>query len=91
MAKATKAAVVGAGAARCTCNYGYMIVALILLTIGLYLIVAGFAWQFNSASRLGDGAAGMVLAAYFIGMLIVVFGKMAKWKAHGDCKVHGGK
>jgi len=76
---------------KCSCNLGYLVLALILFTLGLFSLVAGFGWQFNSVSRTGDGAAGMVLVAYFVGFLLVAFGKMAKWKSHAECKVHSMK
>ena len=71
---------------KCTCNLVYMVVAWILFAIGLYFLVGGFAGQFTGAS-----SGGYVLFAYFVGFVIMTLGKMAKWKSHGTCPVHGGK
>ncbi len=63
-----------------------MIVAWILIAVGLYFLVAGFASQFQGVATMYE-----VLAWYFIGIVVFSLGKMSKWKAHGDCPVHGSK
>lgn len=68
---------------RCNCNPGWLLVGVILLTIGLYGVVAGFVEQFAGA---GPSA---VLPWYFVGILLIVFGKLSKWKSHAACPVHG--
>ncbi len=72
-----------AGGKKCNCNPGWLIVAVVLLTLGLYALVAGFSAQFQQ----GAGAS-TVLPWYFVGILLVVFGKLTKWKSHGTCPVH---
>lgn len=78
MAKAVKSA-----KGKCSCNVGWLIIALVLLTVGLWGVVAGFTAQF------GGAAAATVLPWYFVGLLLIVLGKWAKWNAHGRCTVHG--
>lgn len=70
---------------KCNCNFGWALIALILFTIGLYGVAGGFIGQ------LGGAAWSMVLPWYFIGLLLVMLAKMAKWKAHGTCRVHSMK
>lgn len=82
MAKAMAAKAGG----KCTCNMGYMVLAWILMAIGLWALVGGFATQFNSANPQGFSAA--ILGWYFVGILFMALGKMAKWKGHGTCSVH---
>jgi len=67
---------------KCTCNPGWLLIALILLTLGVYSLAAGFTWQFTGYM------ASPVLLAYFVGILLVMFGKMSKWKSHNACSVH---
>ena len=72
-------------AKKCTCNLGYMVVAWILFAIGLYLLVGGFAAQFQSTAITAEA-----LVWYFVGIVVLGLGKMSKWKSHGMCPVHGG-
>ena len=71
-----------ARSARCTCNPGFMILAVILFTLGIYSIAAGFIAQFNYA------AAGPVLVWYLIGVVLIAIAKMAKWKSFTSCPAH---
>ena len=73
---------------KCTCNIPFLIVSAILFTIGLWLVVGGVAMQFKAASFMFDG---MTAGLYFVGVLFLFFGKMAAWKSHGSCPVHGMK
>ena len=86
MAKAMAKAAMARTGKKCTCNLAYMVVAWILFAIGLYFLAGGFVGQFT-----GSSSAGFVLFAYFVGFVILTLGKMAKWKSHGTCPVHGGK
>ncbi len=70
---------------KCSCNPGWLIVAVILLAIGLYGVVGGFIAQ-NAGFSVST-----VLPWYFVGILLLVFGKMCKWKSHGACPAHGMK
>ena len=81
------AKVSGKSGAKCTCNLGLMIVSWILFALGLWALVSGFTAQFNSAMPTAVNVA--VLGWYFLGILLVGIGKMAKWKAHAMCSVHG--
>lgn len=77
--------------AKCTCNMGMMLVALVIMSVGVFVLVAGLATQFKAAEQLSQATATAVLPLYFAGMLVLFIGKMAKWKSHGICPVHGGK
>ena len=77
--------------AKCTCNMGMMLVALVIMSVGAFVLVAGLATQFKAAEQLSQATAMAVLPLYFAGMLVLFIGKMAKWKSHGACPVHGGK
>ena len=68
---------------KCTCNPGWLILALIFFSFGLYALVGGFAGQFGS-----NWSPAQILAWYFVGFLLVAVGKMLKWKSHGACTVH---
>jgi uncharacterized membrane protein HdeD (DUF308 family) len=59
-----------------------MVLAIVLLTLGLYSVVAGFVMQFSFAS------VSAVIPAYFVGVLLLVFGKLSKVKSHSVCEVH---
>lgn len=72
-----------ARSAKCSCNPGWLILAVILFAIGLYGVVGGFVAQNAGAT------ATTVLPWYFIGILLIVFGKLAKWKSCGMCTMHG--
>ena len=71
---------------KCTCNLGFMVVAWILFAAALWVLVGAFATQFTS------GAPTMfslhLFGWYLGGIIIAGIGKMAKWKAHGNCSVH---
>lgn len=77
--------------AKCTCNLGMLLVALVLMSVGVYFLVAAFATQLGAgaAGQLSQQTAMAVLPWYFVGFLVIVLGKMAKWKSHGTCPVHG--
>ena len=61
-----------------------MIATLVVFTIGLYALVGGISMQWAS----GMSNAATVLGWYFGAFVVFAIGKMAKWKAHGNCKVH---
>ena len=67
----------------CQCNWGYFVVSAILFTLGLYLVIGGFAAQFQNAAGIET-----VLVWYFVGILLFAFGKIAKWKTCEDCADH---
>ena len=68
---------------KCTCNPGWLILALIFFTAGLYALVGGFTGQFFNTWSVQ-----YVMAWYFLGFLLLAVGKMFKWKSHGTCTVH---
>lgn len=74
---------------KCTCNWGWSILAWILFAVALWALVAGFATQFNSINPAAVDV--NVLAWYFGGALVFTLAKIAKWKGHGNCTVHGMK
>lgn len=87
MAKARKSTArtarpVATKSAKCSCNAGWAIVALILGTIGLWGVVAGFTMQFGGAEAV------QVLPWYFVGLLLIMLAKMSKHKCCGMCHVH---
>lgn len=75
--------------AKCTCNLGWMVVAWVLLALGLWALVGGFAAQFGSSAPTAVNVT--VLGWYFVGIVLISLGKMCKWKGHGTCSVHGMK
>ena len=56
-------------------NPGWLVLGVILFAIGLYGVVGGFV-----AQNAGAGPS-VVLPWYFVGVLFIVFGKLAKWKS----------
>ena len=74
---------------KCTCNWGYLIVAWILGAIGLWALVAGFATQFTSGAPTAVDYS--VLGYYLGGLLLVFISKKLKWKSCGMCSAHGMK
>lgn len=71
---------------KCGCNPGWMVATWILLALGLWALVGGFATQF--ASNAPTAVNVTVLGWYFAGVLLVGVGKMCKWKAKGCCTTH---
>ncbi|HIG97147.1 MAG TPA: hypothetical protein HA230_02275 [Candidatus Aenigmarchaeota archaeon] len=72
--------------AKCSCNLGFMVVAWILMALGIWALVGGFATQISSGAPTTVNV--VLLGWYFLGVLLVSLGKMAKWKACGRCTVH---
>lgn len=76
-------------AKKCTCNMGALVGALIFFTLGLFVLVAGFARQFTVQLQQYSAMWIVVtLAIYFVGLVLMVVGKMFKWKSHGECPMH---
>lgn len=67
---------------------GWWVVALILKTVGIWAVAAGFIAQFNAALPASMVTAQAVLPWYFGGLLLIGLGKMAKWKCFGACMMH---
>ena len=87
-----KARVVARGA-KCTCNYGLVFVALVLFSLALYGLVNAFALHLLDVNLTAQDQAAksgfaVLLMWYFAGFLLLMVGKMVKWKAHGNCPVH---
>lgn len=80
-----KSAAASAGG-KCSCSWGFMILSWILFTLALWLLVGGFATQFQSSSPTSFSTT--VAVWYFVGIVVLGLGKMCKWKAHGNCPVH---
>ena len=75
-----------ASGAKCTCNLGFMVVAWVLFALGIWVLVGGFATQLQSSAPTMFN--GTVLGWYFVAIVLLGVGKMAKWKSHGACPVH---
>lgn len=70
---------------KCGCNIGYMILAIIFITLGIYSLVSGFLSQWKGYDL------NMTLGWYFISVILFMIGKMSKWKAYSACTVHSMK
>lgn len=75
-------------AKKCSCNWVLWIIALILMTVGLWCLVTGFVMQFQSAATTLMATAQAVMPWYFVGFLLFGLGKIAKWKTC-MCPMHG--
>ena len=75
--------------AKCNMNFGYGLVALVIIALGIYGLVNGFALHLASIQSDTQNY-GTILVWYFAGLLLFKVGKMAKWKAHANCPVHKG-
>ncbi len=69
---------------KCTCNIWMTLLALVLIAVGLYFIVGGFAAQSSNPSDYLT-----VIGWYIVGLIAIMLGKMCKWKGHMTCPVHG--
>lgn len=70
-----------APAGKCTCNPGWMLIAIILASLGIYGVAAGFVAQFYGLP------ASLSLPGYFIGLILLMFAKLAKMKGCA-CMMH---
>ena len=78
---------------KCTCNPAWMILSAVLIAVGIFLGVQGFATQLSGqfqASVQGGAwdtsALGWIVGYYFVGVILIGVGKILKWK--GTCSVH---
>lgn len=76
--------------ARCEYSWGWVIVAIILITASLYSLAGGFITQFRDAALFGPNA-GMAIGWYLVGVVLLALGKMAKCRVHCCCPAHGGR
>jgi hypothetical protein len=67
---------------KCNCNVGFIVLAVILGTLGIYSLATGFISHFNYR------AAGVVLLWYFVGVVLMALAKMSKYKAYCGCSAH---
>jgi len=79
---------------KCTCNPAWMILSVISIAVGIFLGVQGFATQLSGQFQVSvqSGAwdttmLGWIIGYYFVGAILIVVGKILKWK--GMCCVHG--
>ncbi len=70
---------------KCSCNPGLMVIAWILISLGIWSVVGGFALQIGSGAPT---AMNVNVLWYFLGVLLIWAGKMAKWKSCGACMSH---
>jgi len=64
------------------------LISVVLFAVGIYFIVWGFVSQTTSGISWNFLDWNAVLF-YLIGVLVLVFGKMAKWGSSVNCKLHG--
>ncbi len=62
-------------------NWGLVVVAIILTTIGIWALAAGFIAQLQSVSPTSTATAMAVFPWYLIGVILLALGKWSKWKA----------
>ena len=62
--------------------------SVVLFAVGAYFLVWGFVSQTTSVISWSSFDLNALLF-YLIGVLILVFGKMAKWGSSANCKLHG--
>ena len=68
---------------KCTCDIGMLLVALVLLSIGAYFLVAAFSAQLQARGDvLSVQTVVGILPWYFVGFLVMVLGKMEIGRAH---------
>ena len=77
-------------------SWGHTVVALVLFSLALYALVNAFALHLADVNAALSGiptltGPGMLLAWYFIGVLVLTIAKIVKWKSHPGCPVHGSK
>lgn len=83
MAKKVKK-VINATSNKCTCNFAYLLLAMLLLALGLFLIVSGFRSQYE----VGEASL-KVIGWYFFGFLSMTLGCYTKHRHLGCCPEHG--
>ena len=78
-------------AGKCNCNKVYVLVSMVLMSLGLFVLVKAFASQLGMVAVDTMTAAIALVPWYFVGVLLVMLGKMAKCKAGCMCSLHGMK
>ena len=73
---------------QCNCNWFMALISVVLFAVGIYFLVWGFVSQTTSGISWNFLDWNAVLF-YLIGVLVLVFGKMAKWGSSVNCKLHG--
>ena len=73
---------------QCSCNWIMALTSVVLFAVGAYFLVWGFVSQTTSVISWSSFDLNALLF-YLIGVLILVFGKMAKWGSSANCKLHG--
>ncbi|MBS3052143.1 MAG: hypothetical protein J4428_02120 [Candidatus Aenigmarchaeota archaeon] len=70
---------------KCTCSFLHLLIALLLMSLGLFLVLGGVGVQFSGGwSRYTS-----VLPLYFFGLLLLVVGKFVKRLSYCNCSAHG--
>lgn len=72
---------------KCTCRPIVGILSLILMTAGLYFLLMGFVIALSSAISWNVWSVECMLSL-LVGVVLVSFGKMAKYKGFDCCKLH---
>ena len=65
-------------------NVGKMIIGLAVVSVGIFIMVSGFAFQL-AVGLTGQSTFGLyatVLPLYFVGLVVIAVGKIIKCKAH---------
>lgn len=70
---------------KCNCKPGMGIVALILAVAGFYSIILGIKTQWASSVVYNNWSA---MLYYLIGIVVLAFAKISKWKAFNCCDAH---
>ena len=75
---------------KCGCRPIVGILSIVLMTLGIYFLVWGF-WVFMMQTKgtvswsLWNWSS---LLSFFIGVILMGFGKMAHHKGYANCKIH---
>ena len=70
----------------CSCgpgNFLWMVIAAVVLAVGVYVFVMALQAQWSGSATFVN-----VALWYALGVLIITFGKMAKWKSCSGCSAH---
>ena len=74
--------------AKCTCNWGTGVLALILFAVGFWVLVNGFVTQWISKTTQSGTSYWQIMLWYLGGFVLLALAKMSKWSAYSGCSVH---
>ena len=67
----------------CSCNYGFVILTIILATLSLYTLANAFIIQFNHAAGVLT-----IMGWYLAAIILLVITKASKWRIYTCCDMH---